>query len=427
MKKRLFVFLMILTLIFTLSACGKSDEESNSGKNDKSGTTSESGDKTGDTNDKDNDTPLSRRDDETPVTTKTPTPVDNDDPDPGDAQGISSTSGLTLESLIGYVETGSTDFFTPHVLTPAEEAELRANVEAAGGTLNIDGDGTIHITGNGSSSLVISPDGAVSGVDEDGQSFGVPAGLNSKDWPTSAFGKAVPKADFDIQMQFEDEESLMIMFNNVTYDEAKAYCKKLAEYFTLDPQELDMKENGICGFSGHNSDGIDVEFNYINSNGTNSCALSVGKYIDYSNYGDYGDYGDYDYGDYDYGDYDYGDYDYGDYDYGDYDYGDLNGYGIGTTTEWPSTGLLTMLPEPDFGTGYTIEELPEYAYVVVQGAGRSDFTPYVNKLKQAGFNKNVDTDAYEDVMFFEATNDDGYVVFVQSVNGSFEFGIGIPD
>ena len=293
MKKRIFVFLITLVFIFSLTACGSSDDGSKKDNDKNTESRTDKADKGSDNSDSGSDAPLIRRDDDTPAPTKAPIVPDNDDDGPGDAQGISTAAGLTLNNLLAYAETGSTEFFTPHRLTSAEEEALRSSVEAEGGTLKVDSDGTIRITGNGKSSLVISPDGAVSGTDEDGQSFGIPAGLNSKDWPTSAFGKAVPAADFDIQMQIEDKEALMIMFNNVSYDDAKAYGAKLAAAgFTLDPNEIDMKDTGFYGYSAHNADGIAVEFNFMNSGASGaSCALSVENYVDYGSY-DYGDYDD---------------------------------------------------------------------------------------------------------------------------------------
>lgn len=436
MKKRIFVFLITLVFIFSLTACGSSDDGSKKENDKNTESRTDKDDKGSDNSDSGSDAPLIRRDDDTPAPTKAPIVPDNDDDGPGDAQGISTAAGLTLNNLLAYAETGSTEFFTPHRLTSAEEAALRSSVEAEGGTLKVDSDGTIRITGNGKSSLVISPDGAVSGTDEDGQSFGIPAGLNSKDWPTSAFGNAIPKADFDIGMQFEDEESLMIMFNNVSYDDAKAYGKQLASAgFTIDANEIDMRDTGFYGYSAHNADNIDVEFNYMSSGSTGaSCSITVEQYEEYSypGYDDpyYTDPGFNPFGntgfddDYGYGD----DYDpYG----GSYNhYGDsYDPYGYGAVTrtpdfDWDSSPYTKMIPEPLFGDGFCLTEDAEDAMIInVIGATEEDFKPYVKLLKGAGYTYDSDSEEYDGIMFFTGKNKDGYEVIVQYTYGGFDIGI----
>lgn len=419
--KVVLVFLMLVALVI-LTACGK--ESDNDSKNDGGSTKTENTQSTNDENVKD--------DKNQNVTTEQPQSGKNDSGgllhrddnsgNNGDSSGGSTANGISdlfddpskqlksLDQLMQYYETGTG--YVPHELSDAEKKALKEDVERQGGKIEFGSDGSLTITGEGESRLVLYEDGRIEVTSEDGDDITYTQG---NEWPKdSALGKVIPDPGYKIKNCYATNDSISMIFEEGGIEEAQAFGTLLKNAgFTVELHEDVMPEYGMYSFDAQNADGIMVTVTYIKDGGF------VFSADDGSGY-DGGDYGDY-------GDYDYGDYDYGDYDYGDYDYGDLNGYGIGTTTEWPSTGLLTMLPEPDFGTGYTIEELPEYAYVVVQGAGRSDFTPYVNKLKQAGFNKNVDTDAYEDVMFFEATNDDGYVVFVQSVNGSFEFGIGIPD
>ena len=240
--KKLIALILSLLMILSLAACG------GSGKNDD---------------------PLNRED----GTKKTSNSSDPDNP--GGASGIKDNAPLTFIALLQYAESGDTSVFTPHMLSETEKAQLRASVEAEGGTVDFGADGSITVNGRGGSYFTIALDGSVNGVDDEGNPFGF---KNSKEWPDTAFGKAVPKADFPIKMQVEDEESLMIMFENVTYDQAKAYGAKLSEAFTVDAYVTDMKENNMYSFIGKNANDISVEFNYLVMNGSATCALTVSKY-----------------------------------------------------------------------------------------------------------------------------------------------------
>jgi|GEM_PF-1878588 len=219
----------------------------------------------------DEDEPLKRSDG-----TKSPSVSTGDQTPTGGAQGIKDGDGLSFQAILMYAETGNTDYFKPRALNPSEQAQLRASVEKDGGKVTFGADGSINITGDGKTRLTVYPDGSVEGVDDEGNPFGF---SKTKSWPDSAFGKAVPKNDFDISMVVEDDEELMIMFEGVTYDMAKSYGKKLASSgFTVDSNEIDMKDSGMYGYSGKNSADIVAEFNFMSSGGSVTCALSVAKY-----------------------------------------------------------------------------------------------------------------------------------------------------
>lgn len=311
----------------------------------------------------------------------------------------------SFDQLMQYYETGTG--YVPHELSDAEKIALKDDVERQGGKIEFGSDGSLTITGEGESRLVLYKDGRIEVTSEDGDDITYTQG---NEWPkNSALGKVIPNPGYKIKNCYATNESISLIFEEGGIEEAQAFGAMLKNAgFTVELHEDVMPEYGMYSFDAQNADGIMVTLTYIKDGGFVFSADN-GSGCDYGEYGDYGDYSDY-----------------GDYD--DYnDYSDLNTYGIEPTTEWSSTGLLTMLPEPDFGTGYVIEDHQDYVVVVVQGAGRSDFSPYVSKLKSVGFTKNVDSEAYEEVLFFEAANDAGYEVFVQSVNGSFEMGIAMPD
>ena len=254
--KKLIALVLSLIMILSLAACG------GSGKDDET---------------------LRREDGTKKTSNETPG-------NPGGASGINSNVPLSFISLLQYAESGDTSLFTPHMLSETEKAQLRASVEAEGGTVDFGADGSITVNGKGGSYFTISLDGSVNGVDDEGNPFGF--NKNNKEWPSGAFGKAVPKADLDISMQIEDDESLMIMFENVTYDQAKAYGAKLrGAGFTVDAYETDMKESNMYSFTGKNADDISVEFNYLVMHGSATCALTVSKYSEgYDTYDPYDPY-----------------------------------------------------------------------------------------------------------------------------------------
>ena len=412
----------------------------------------------------------------------------------GGASGVVDAPALTLQAILQYAETGNTEYFLPRVLNEAERAELRRSVEAEGGTLSFEADGTIRISGEGPSLIVVHPDGSVEGTDADGNPFGF---SNKKEWSDSEFGRAVPKADFAIQMQIEDSDGLMILFEGVSYDQVKAYGKQLASAgFTLDQDEIDMKDSGLYSFSAHNEAGYAAELNYMAAEGSVTCALSVAKYQDPSEVtfpddpytppaGSEGDLpsefafllpdgkGDFRVIAYD-------------------DYTAIekagatlseaktftarclaNGFTLGMESEepapdgtdtylalltrddleihivlnvreankldvdlltvqggdgpelpagtdpWPLSGPLTRIPKPDFGTGFAIRDDGDVISVAVSGAAASDFAPYMQKLKDAGFTESPDYENDDDVKLYEATDKDGYSAYVQYAYGVF--------
>jgi len=451
--KKLLILFIALTLALSLAACGENGSS---------------------------DDPLKPRDENTSQT------------QPSGAQGIKDGTGLSLEAILMYVETGDTEYFRPRVLTSSEQAALRADVEKQGGSVTFDVDGTINITGSDSSRITVRSDGSVEGVDADGQPFGF---SNKKDWPSSALGSAVPKAEFGIKMHVEDDESLMIMFKDVSFDQAKAYGQQLASAgFTVDPSELEMKENGMYSYSGTNADGITAEFSYMASGGEITCALTVGKHtddpgVDVTPGGAAGTPSDLPAhfafmlpdgkGDFDVYNNDYfysvekaggtlpeaktfasrcasngyeermvqenknddgSDVYFAVYTKDKYEIHislnmlekklqiDLIETQSGTnipagTDSWPTSGPLTRIPKPDFGTGFTIRDDGDSITVSVTGATAANFAPYMQSLQNAGFTVSPEYDDDDDVKLYEAHNKEGYDAYVQWAYGVFAVGV----
>ncbi len=410
-------------------------------------------------------------------------------PGTGGASGIHDKPAVTFLALLQYAESGDTSVFEPHMLDASEKAQLKASVEAEGGTVDFGDDGSITVHGRNGSYFTITLNGSVEGVDDEGRPFGFDKG--NKEWPASAFGKAVPKADFPIKMQVEDEESLMIMFENVTYAQAKAYGAKLREAgFSVEATELDMEDNGVYSFAGKNAAGLSVEFNYMITGGEPSCALSVGTP---SEGGDTEPYVPEDPGTptdlpakfaflLPEGQGEYKVYDKGGYASVTKAGGTLadakifasrcksNGLTEQTTQEyetengkkvffasyvnsekdevhisynedegtfyvdiieyhepeqptgqddWPTGGVVTKLPKPDFGTGFIVRDYGDQISITVTGGTAADFEGYVAKVKAKGFVNDAEYENEDDLLMYSAFDSEGYGAAVQFAGNTF--------
>lgn len=244
--KRILVLLLAAVFIFTLASCAQNNNPTQA-----------------------IDDPLGREDD-----TKKPTEAPNnqgqsEEPSQG---GVITRPGVTFEAVLNYVETGSTEMFEPHVLTLSEQQELKASVEKDGGTITFDADGTIRITGEGQSSLVLHPDGTFTGVDADGKEFG----FNTiKEWPDDRFGNAVPRPELEIEMVQSDKDGLTALFGNVTIEQIKQYAAQLENAgYTIDSNTLDMPDYGMFTYSGSNGE-FTAEVLYMTTEGKTTASLSV--------------------------------------------------------------------------------------------------------------------------------------------------------
>ena len=98
------------------------------------------------------------------------------------------------------------------------------------------------------------------------------------------------------------------------------------------------------------------------------------------------------------------------------------------TDEWPASGFLSLVPKPDFGTGFTIgDDDEEKTTVMVTGATAEDFAAYVQKVMASGFTVDADYEDDDDVLFYEAADGKGHAMYVQFVYGIFAIGVGLAD
>ena len=379
--KRILAFVLVLALVVSLAACGDSDTESQNGAND---------------------TPLTRS--ESPQENTSASPSVSEEESEGGAHGIITKPAVSLEAVLSYIETGDTSIFDPANLSDSDKADLKRSVESAGGNIVYGADGSIDITGSGSTHIIIHADGSFEGTDEDGLPF------NSVDvhtWPDSELARSVPKPEFELSLANEEDGVLEAMFNGVTLEKAKSYCASLKSAgFDVDPVETDMNELNMYSYSASNADGVWVEFTFMDTEYVSGCTMSIRSADAYPGYDDDYSYDDYSYEDYSYEDYSYEDYSY-DYSSGDYD----------DTFSWPTDGAFKYLPSPDFdGITQVTGDEESYTVVLVNGT-RDDIESYVAKLKSSGFTENHEYESDDDLVMYMAYNSQGYGVLAEFVSG----------
>ena len=299
----------------------------------------------------------------TPTPT-TPTPTTPSIPDEGEE---------LLERLIRYVETGDKSFIDPQALTGEEKEELTREAENAGGTIQFLQDGTISITGENDSYIMIYPDGSAAGVDVNGDPFGY---SYENEWPDGTLGNAVPKNDFTIKRSVSDNEDVMIFFENVAFEQAEAYGRALEEAgFTVDAVKLSHAQNNVYSYYASNAGGISVEFVYRLMEEELYCTLLISS-------------------------------------------GEAQpdpGPGPHPGFDWPAEGALARVPVVSFGADLMIFEDDDYVTATVFDATEADFEAYNQKLTDAGYNYVMTLD--DGTHAFQ--NDDGFVALTQYKDGAF--------
>jgi len=92
----------------------------------------------------------------------------------------------------------------------------------------------------------------------------------------------------------------------------------------------------------------------------------------------------------------------------------------GLSAEWPDNELTKLVPKPGFSVSNVSEEDGEFA-AVFSGVTKEQMRAYAEKLKEAGFNTDVEvTDqnyAGIDVYAFSASNADGVTVSLSLTAG----------
>ena len=87
--------------------------------------------------------------------------------------------------------------------------------------------------------------------------------------------------------------------------------------------------------------------------------------------------------------------------------------------DWPTAGVVSKLPKPDFGTGFVVRDYGDQISIVVTGASASDFDGYVAKLKAKGFVNDVEYEKEDDLLMYSAFDGEGYGAAVQFAYNTF--------
>jgi len=366
MKRTLFPLLLAVLAMLFLAACGSAPQTASTSSASET---------------------LRREDTPKEPGSQAGAPASQDTSPFGAAQSIDDTMPLSLEALLMYMETRDNAFFTPHALTPSEQAALRADVEAQGGTVSFAPDGSFTIKSPGGGSITFAPDGSFSGQDDDGKSFGsAPAS-----WPSGPLAGAVPQPDFAVSAAFEESGSLEVLFEDVTLAQAKAYGAQLKALFPLNTQETELAQYNMYAFSGENAAGLHADLTYMEQNGSANCALSVTDPALWKPDGE-------------------------PFDPQNYDPQIYEGEALRYGDSWPKSGLLAMLPAPAFGDDLQVRDDRDKMTGTVYGATPADFDAYLKLVKDRGF--TIDAEYEEDphnynLKLYTACNSAGNEVLVQ--------------
>ena len=234
---KLFALLLALTLVFTLAACG------NSNNNDPSG--SQQG----------TNTPLNREDD----TSST----DNQ----GGENNPSNAGNIDIGSIMS--GNGSTDTIYGQ-LDEASKQQIISDLAKDGYEASFGADGSMTIVDPDGTTMVQKPDGTWVVKDEDGGE-----GQIGGDWPDNEFTKLIPKPDFELFAANTETDSFSVAFTSATIEQIKDYAAKVkAAGFNINEEVEDQEVMGmvIYSFTAENADGYTIEI--TSANGTSSITIS---------------------------------------------------------------------------------------------------------------------------------------------------------
>jgi len=234
---KLFALLLALTLVFTLAACG------NSNNNDPSG--SQQG----------TNTPLNREDD----TSST----DNQ----GGENNPSNAGNIDIGSIMS--GNGSTDTIYGQ-LDEASKQQIISDLAKEGYEASFGADGSMTIVDPDGTTMVQKPDGTWVVKDADGGE-----GQIGGDWPDNEFTKLIPKPDFELFAANTETDSFSVAFTSATIEQIRDYAAKVkAAGFNINEEVEDQEVMGmvIYSFTAENADGYTVEI--TSANGTSSITIS---------------------------------------------------------------------------------------------------------------------------------------------------------
>jgi len=238
---KLFALLLALTLVFTLAACG------NSNNNDPSG--SQQG----------TNAPLNREDDISSTDNQGGTQSGNNDP--------SNLGDIDIGSIMS--GNGSTDTIYGQ-LDEASKQQIISDLAKDGYEASFGADGSMTVVNPDGTTVVQKPDGTWVIKDEDGGE-----GQLGGDWPDNEFTKLVPKPDFELFAANTETDSFSVAFMSATIEQIKDYAAKVkAAGFNINEEVEDQEVMGmvIYSFTAENADGYTVEI--TSANGTSSLSIS---------------------------------------------------------------------------------------------------------------------------------------------------------
>ena len=239
---KLLALLLTLTLVFTLAACG------NSNNNDPSG--SQQG----------TNAPLNREDDTSSTNNQGGTQSGNNDP--------SNVGNIDIGSITS--GNGSTDTIYGQ-LDEASKQQIISDLAKDGYEASFGADGSMTIVDPDGTTMVQKPDGTWVVKDEDGGE-----GQIGGDWPDNEFTKLIPKPDFELFAANTETDSFSVAFMSATIEQIKDYAAKVkVAGFNINEEVEDQEVMGmvIYSFTAENADGYTVEI--TSANGTS--ALSISK------------------------------------------------------------------------------------------------------------------------------------------------------
>ena len=238
---KLLALLLALTLMFTLAACGNSNNDDPS--RSQQGTNA----------------PLNREDDTSSTENQGGTQSGNNDP--------SNVGDIDIGSIIS--GNGSTDTVYGQ-LDEASKQQIISDLAKDGYKASFGADGSMTVVNPDGTTVVQKPDGTWVIKDEDGGE-----GQLGGDWPDNEFTKLIPKPDFELFAANTETDSFSVAFTSATIEQIKDYAAKVkAAGFNINEEVEDQEVMGmvIYSFTAENADGYTIEI--TSANGTSSITIS---------------------------------------------------------------------------------------------------------------------------------------------------------
>lgn len=234
---KLFALLLALTLVFTLAACGNSNNNNPSGS--QQGTNA----------------PLNREDDTSSTNNQS------------DENNSSNVGNIDIGSIMS--GNGSTDTIYGQ-LDEESKQQIISDLAKDGYKASFGADGSMTINDSDGTTMVQKPDGTWVVKDADGGE-----GQIGGDWPDNEFTKLIPKPDFELFAANTETDSFSVAFMSATIEQIRDYATKVKDAgFNINEEVEDQEVMGmvIYRFTAENADGYTVEI--TSANGTSSLSIS---------------------------------------------------------------------------------------------------------------------------------------------------------